>query len=141
MTTYRDKGGIPLETFCVVFTNAVSDMRIYDDIELRDIAIFANNVTISFLQTIIENPAFFERKVGIKKQKRLRIIKDLESLKYIEYTDVENYLSKIAVMLPDDNCILIDEFEKVKDFQDEYIGTKSGKLTPSTYGSYFGFVS
>lgn len=90
LNTYRDKGGIALETFCVVFTNAVIDMRIYDDIELRDIAIFANNVTISFLQTIIENPAFFERKVGIKKQKRLRIIKDLESLKYIEYTDVEN---------------------------------------------------
>ena len=41
-----------------------------------------------------------------------------------EYTDVENYLSKIAVKLPDDNCVLIDEFEKVKDFQDTYIGTK-----------------
>ena len=59
LNTYRDKGDIALETFCVVFTNAVIDMRIYDDIELRDIAVFANNVTISFLQTIIENPEFF----------------------------------------------------------------------------------
>lgn len=87
---YGCKGEIARETFYCVFANAVVDMNKYDDIKIRDIAIFANNVTISFLLTIIDNSDFFERKIGIKKRKRLRMIKDLESLKYIEYEDVKN---------------------------------------------------
>lgn len=89
-TSYGYKGNTTTETFYCVFANAVVVMSRFDDIELRDIAIFANNVTISFLQTIIDNPDFFERTIGIKKRKRLRIMKDLESLKYLEYTDDEN---------------------------------------------------
>lgn len=39
-------------------------------------------------------------------------------------TDVENYLSKLKIAIDNNKIIELDDFTEVKDFQDEYIGTK-----------------
>ena len=100
--------------------NNVWDINLFLS-KLFSVDVYADNPVIIFAKSEIENcdKTSYEEFIEFK-----NLFDEIYDEVTYEYTDVENYLSKIAVMLPDDNCVLIDEFEKVKDFQDTYIGTK-----------------
>lgn len=87
---YNKTGDVVSTAFFCIFSYAIADLEKYDNISLSDVAVFANNITISFVQMILDNPEFFEKRLNIKKRKRLEAKKDLADLRILEYSDSEN---------------------------------------------------
>jgi hypothetical protein len=49
---YNKTGDVVSTAFFCIFSYAIADLEKYDNISLSDVAVFANNITISFVQMI-----------------------------------------------------------------------------------------
>lgn len=108
------KGSVAQESFYSFYTTYSIDYdpKKNDTFSCNEaIAIFAYNCTILLLKKILENETFFEKEIGIKKRKRERIRKDLETMKRlndyeVDYDDDYMFYEEAAISkLPIENIL------------------------------------
>lgn len=81
------RGGIVKDIFFTKFAFLIDNWFLTDGCKVVGLAIVSYNFTISMLKDILDNPEFYERVCHIKERNRKRIIKDLEKMSPIDYSD------------------------------------------------------
>ena len=87
----KTKGAVAKDTFNTLLkiyyidrTGTIHMPEYYDEDVIAEICY---NVTIMFMNKLLENPDYFEKNYNIKERNRIRVRKDLETMELLKLSD------------------------------------------------------